>query len=508
MPSRLPLAATRLADLTEAWARDLRGAPTVERLACLEEADALRRAPREPDDSWRVIAAYRALVDRALEGPEAPARAGFMADEDPAHDGVTRRFAEVARGLPGDDGIRGACAWAACAADDRDLRSALDLLLELHRRTDERADAVAFGVLHALAGVFLRQHREFEALLVARRATDVAQRAPDLSAVDRAHAAALLARVFVGLGDAARLRAHLPAMLAAADGMHEPDASRARAHAHLLLARTAVDDDDLETAAAAVADARAIARRDVGTPGFGPEILRSATLRLAVARRDVETLERCLAETPRPSSDDHAWLVGHVALAAARGDVATATSSARRALEALGTARLAPSTRLARAVAVARALGDDDRAADVATEAWHLAADAALARLVELDRSVREVGALGPLGADDLDALAAHRARFVASHREVLEPLRHRLEAATRHGTLPAWATPAPGDLLLVCAWCLSVRDRDGAWLPVGHLVYGAQSVPMTHGACPRCLEELAASVRRDVGGGSGVSAG
>ncbi len=508
MSSRLPLAATRLADLTEAWARDLRGAPTVERLACLDEADALRRAPREPDDSWRVLAAYRALADRALEGPEATARAVFIAEEDPAGDGVTRRFAEVARRAPGDDGIRGMCAWAACAGDGADVRTACERLLEVHGTTQERRDAVAFAVLHALAGLFLRQHREFEALLAARRAADVAAVAPDLSPVDRAHAAALLARVFVGLGDAVRLRAHLPAMLAAADGMDEPDASRARAHAHLLVARTAIDDDDLDTAAAAVAAAEAILRRDVGTPGFGPEIVRSTVLRLAVARRDVAALERCLAEAPRPSPDDHGWLVGHVALAAARGAVAEATSRARRALETLAAVRLAPSTRLSRAVAVARALADDDRTADVAAEAWHLAADAALARLVELDRSVREVGALGPLGADDLDALAAHRARFVASHREVLEPLRHRLEAATRHGTLPAWATPAPGDLLLVCAWCLSVRDRDGTWLPVGNLVYGAQSVPMTHGACPRCLEDLSASVRRELGGAPGVSAG
>ncbi|MBL9085814.1 MAG: hypothetical protein JNM10_01610 [Planctomycetia bacterium] len=508
MASRIPLAATHVADLTEAWAHDLRAAPTTERIAVLAEADALRRAPRDPDDSWRVIAAYRALVDRALEGPEGPARAVFMAEEDPARDGLTRRFAEVARGAPGDDGIRGACAWAACAADDRDLRAALARLLELHHATDDRADAVAFAVLHALAGVFLRQHREFEALIVARRAADVARRAPDLSPVDRAHAAALLARVFVGLGDAARLRAHLPAMLAAADAMDEPDATRARAHAHLLLSRAAVDDGDLETAATALADAEAILRRDLGTPGFGPAIVRSTALRLAVARRDVPALERCLAEQPAPRGDDQGWLVGLVALATARGDADAAIAHARRALDALGGARLAPSTRLARAVAVARAVGDGERTADLATEAWHLAADAALARLNELDRSVREVGALGPLAADDLDALAAHRARFVASHREVLEPLRLRLEAATRHGTLPPWATPPRGDLLLVCAWCLSVRDRDGTWLPVGHLVYGAQSLPMTHGACPRCLDELAASVRRDVGDPTGFSAG
>jgi hypothetical protein len=229
-------------------------------------------------------------------------------------------------------------------------------------------------------------------------------------------------------------------------------------------------------------------------------------LRLAVARRDVAALERCLAEhRGRRRTITGARRARGARRRAGRhrrGDV-----QARRALETLAAARLAPSTRLSRAVAVARALADDDRTADVAAEAWHLATDAA-ARLVELDRSVREVGALGPLGADDLDALAALRARFVASHREVLEPLRHRLEAATRHGTLPAWATPAPGDLLLVCAWCLSVRDRDGTWLPVGHLVYGAQSVPMTHGACPRCLEDLSASVRRELGGAPGVSAG
>lgn len=508
MPSRLPLAATSVADLTDAWARDVREAATAERLALLAEADALRRAPRGTDDSWRVLAAYRALADRALEGPEAAARADFVVGEDPAHDAVTRRFADVARRGTGDAAIVGTCVWAASAPDGAPVREACARLLEVHATTQGRTDAVGFAVLHALAGLFLRQHREFEALLVARRAADVARVAPDLSAVDRAHAAALLARVFAALGDATRLRAHLPAMLAAADGLEEPDASRARAHAHLLLSKTAVDDDDLDTAGAALAAADALLKDDVGTPGFGPAILRAARLRLAVARRDIASLEGCLPAPTAGPRKDHGVLVALVAWSAARGDAAEVAARAGEALDALRTADLAPSTRLARAVAVARAVGDGEPTADVATEAWHLAADAALARLHELDRSVREVGALGPLAADDLDALAAHRARFVASHHEVLEPLRQRLEAATRHGTLPPWATPPRGDLLLVCAWCLSVRDRDGTWLPVGHLVYGAQSLPMTHGACPRCLEDLAASVRRDVGDPTGFSAG
>jgi len=503
-PPVLPLEAVPLADLAAAWPTAVRAASAPTRRAVLDAADTLRAAASGTDDSWRVLGAYRVLADDALEGPEAAARAAFMVAEDPARDAVTRRFAALASRAPGDPGILGTCAWAECVGDGAHLHEALERLLPLHATVAARVDRVAFAVLHALADVFLRQHRELEALLAARRAEDVARATPDLNTIERAQAAALLARAFVALGDARRLRAHLPQLLAAAAVLAEPDATRARVHAHLLLARAAIDDDDLDGATAALADAEADAARDVGVPGFGPAIRRSIRLRLAVARRDADAIERALAELDAAAasraSNDVAALTARVTLAALRGRDEEAASRGRQALAALEDGSAAPATRVARAVALGRATRDSPALAGLAADAWHMAADAALARLRELDESVRDLRGLGPLRDDDLAAMSAHRARFVASHQQVLGPLRDRLADVARRGTLPRWATPRGDDLLLVCAWCLSVRDVDGAWLPLGHLVHGATSLPMTHGACPSCLVALTESLKRELG--------
>lgn len=495
-----PLAALPLDDLEAALADRLAAADPAARARLLAEADGLRGAPGAAGDaSWRVVAAYRALVDEALTGPDAAARAAYMVAEDPTHDAVTRRFADVARRRPGHPGILATAVWAECDGDAAHLAAAVPALLGLRRATRGRGDADEFAVLHALGDVFLRQHREFEALVAARHADRVARGAAGMSSVDHAHAVALLARAYVALGDRERLEAHLPRMLEAAATLEGPDADRARAHAHLLRARLATDVGDLDAAEAAVAVAGAALARAASVPGHGPAILRSAQHRLAAARRDAKALGALVAE--RGAAATPPTLLA--TLAVLEDDLARARVHATAALSGLARPGQPPSSRLRAAAELARALDPAPTLAEVAAEAWRHAADAALDRLHELDHSVRDLGPVGPPTEDDLDALAGHRARFVAAHGALLGPLRARVAEAARAGAVPAWATPPAGDLLLVCAWCLSVRDPSGAWLPLGHLVHGASSLPTTHGACPRCLATLLPAAR--LGGGAGV---
>jgi PAS domain S-box-containing protein len=47
---------------------------------------------------------------------------------------------------------------------------------------------------------------------------------------------------------------------------------------------------------------------------------------------------------------------------------------------------------------------------------------------------------------------------------------------------------------LPVCAWCKSVREADGAWIPMDTYVERHSEALVTHGMCPRCFE-------REIGG-------
>lgn len=502
----MPLVTTPLAGLA-ALAAALEHAGAADRAEALLEADALRTRSDDPDDSWRAVVVYRALADEALSGPDAAARAVWMAHEDPGNDDLTRRFADVARTQPGDPGLRGLCTWAECVGDGAHLRAASVALLAAWGATEGRNDAIGFAVRHALADVFLREGREFEALVAARRAAQVVAAAPHPTAVERAHAAAIIARAYAALGDVDRLRAHLPTLLRAADGMPEPDASRARVHARVLLAQTATDAGDLATATRELDAADRVAAEHPTLPGLGAANRQATRLRVAVATGGAEAIRQALAapKVPRTPAASRGREAGaHVLPAAARaalarieGRFADARQEADDALAALADGDLPPSRRLRLAVLVARALGDAGPMADDAARAWHVAADAAFARLVELDGAASRLRAMAPPTPDDLDALGAYRLRFVESHHQVLVPLRMRVAAAAATGRLPDWAfSPADG-MVLVCAWCQSVRSDEGEWRPVGHLIHGATALPITHGACPRCLAVVVEDVAR-----------
>jgi hypothetical protein len=46
---------------------------------------------------------------------------------------------------------------------------------------------------------------------------------------------------------------------------------------------------------------------------------------------------------------------------------------------------------------------------------------------------------------------------------------------------------PEKDGLVVICAWCESVRTSEDVWLPIGHFVPRAGPVAVTHGLCPPC---------------------
>lgn len=490
MTALRPLAETPPGELGAAWRAAVRALDPAAQDALLAQADAVRGDG--DDGSWRALTTYRTLVDRALEGPRALARAVWMVDEDPDRDGVTRRFAEVARCAGGDAAAFAALLLAECDLHDgrADVaqRGLASVLAHAHGR-GTRLEVMAWT---SLAASYAFERRETEALLAARRADRLVDRATDVTAVDRAHVAAAVARAWFSLGDVDRLLAHLPRVRASADAMPPTDARRARFHAYLLVARAAVDAGRLEVARAHLALAEAEHRDEDGRDGHQPAAVATTRVRLARAEGDTATMAASIDEVApqRPGvgnrSVAHLELV--VALHALRGERAEAERRAAELLGALGDRQgVGPAQRLLAAEALGRLVGDRDLDPAIGTEAFRVAADAAFERLHELERATDGLVSLAQPTDDDRAALAEHRARALARHRAFAAQLRTRIEAAAAAGTLPQSVAASTGGLTTVCAWCLRVRDRGGRWWPVGHLLAPSDALPVTHGVCPDC---------------------
>jgi hypothetical protein len=130
-----------------------------------------------------------------------------------------------------------------------------------------------------------------------------------------------------------------------------------------------------------------------------------------------------------------------------------------------------------------------DRCADgeLARRLLDAAVAAVLRRAEQLDRVADEFPELAPACADDEAALAAYRGRFRDARGSLLAAVARVLAGATEGG---AFLRTLDNGLLCVCAWCLRVRRRDGAWTPLGHFVDdGGPSV--THGVCGDCASRL-----------------
>jgi len=497
-----PLAEVPLEALDPAFEARVRAAPHAEQDRMLAEADLLRV---EEDDasSWRALTVYRALVGRLEErGPIHLDRAAWTASEDPARDAVVARLARVALEHPGEnEQIEAACTLAACEWMAGDFTGAEQRLTTLLPRVRGREDSIELNVYHALASLYASQRRELESLALARRAQALSDRRPQMHPVHHAHATSVLADAYRSLDDAEGLAAAAERMLAISARMSEPDGCRLRRQAHTIAHEAAMLRGDLPTARDRLASAQLEHSRDLKTSGHHESSLAYYEARLALRLGNLPHVA-ALVDVHREKAQTHPtlWLLWNLIAVEAwarQGQrteaIALATATLERMAEPAMQTQLGTGRRLRHAQHLGELLEDPVADPALAALAFREAADAAFDRLGELERCDVVLPEVGEPTAEDRDALARYRKRFHGRHRIVLDHLGQLLLEARRRGELPAWANAAPGGMTAVCAWCRSVRDAEGRWLPLGHFV-GASGPAMTvtHGICDACREGTA----------------
>ena len=51
----------------------------------------------------------------------------------------------------------------------------------------------------------------------------------------------------------------------------------------------------------------------------------------------------------------------------------------------------------------------------------------------------------------------------------------------------PAFEHIAKQDMLVVCAWCYTIRTQEGQWIPIAHYLPTGVIPWVTHGICEAC---------------------
>lgn len=504
MPTFLPLRDVPLSALDRSWENSLGTAPgdLAERVLC--DADALRRSGNA-DDSWRALAAYRALIGRlAAMAPADVERVEWVSREDPSRDATTRTVADLAASHGTPDGkLDGERLIAECELRDDRIDDAERRLRRLLARTRGRGDRIEMEICHALSLTFSVARREIETLVTARHAFDVASRIPSVHPVYLANTGTALVDAYWSIGDVARSLAQLERLEAVAARLSEPDATRLRRSIHDRRFDVALSEGDVAAAERHLERAEAEKARDLKTPGFDPNALFWSRPRLLLERGRYEEVADWLArqavtgDAQLPKSIGWAQVDLTVRLKTGRTEGLAPRVEAHLAQleDGVRNGRVGTGTRLRYARNLGRSLLVEGAHPDLAARAFRAAADAAFDRIFEIERCVRDLPELSSAPPEDLAALAEYRARFVDGHREVLLSLRDLLAETARRHALPAWARGGDGHLVSVCAWCRSVRDADGRWLPLGHFFSSTTDLPVTHGICEPCAKTAFAAL-------------
>jgi hypothetical protein len=504
-----PLADVPLGALDADFEARVRAAPRPVQDRLLAEADLLRLTG-EDAASWRALTVYRALVERIEEpGPLHLNRAAWTARESPARDLVQRRLATRALEHPVlDEHAAAVCTLAACEWTAGEFVPAEQRLRALLPEVRGLGDLAELDTYYALACLYAWQRRELEALVMARRALAVAETRSDLHPVHVAHAMSALADAYRSLEDDVGLTSAAQRMLALSTRLAEPDAGRLRRQAYVNAHEAALLRDEVAVAREQLSAAEREHAQDLPTAGRHDTALDYHLARLALreGRPEAATpylerhLERYLerhlegrvAARPAHPTLGVLWGLLGVEHDLATGAQARAMARAAWLLERLADPGLRAQIGTGRRVMLAHRLGTllegVAGAEPAAGLAWREATDAAYDRLHELSRAERDLPELAAPTAEDHETLARYRSRFLGRHRRLLDRLRDLLASDRARGSLPAWVHASPGGFTAVCAWCRSVRDPAGRWLPLGHFV--ATSGPhltVTHGICERC---------------------
>jgi hypothetical protein len=129
-----------------------------------------------------------------------------------------------------------------------------------------------------------------------------------------------------------------------------------------------------------------------------------------------------------------------------------------------------------------------DRCGDeaLARRAYDLAAGAVLGRAAEIERATVELPELAAPRPEDEASLAAYRQRFREEKRRFLRAVSLLLKE--KDG---GFLAQAPSDFVRVCAWCMQVLRPGGERAPYGHLLVDGAGVRVTHGMCEPCRERI-----------------
>ena len=446
-----------------------------------EEAELFERTaplldPGDSRDSRRIL---RHLTSSRIPGACLDAFLARVAAQAP--DPETRRLADLVCGQN-----------AMFAGDLREAdRRVRGVLLE-SRGSGSRVERVA---ILALGRVSLQSRREFEALVLARRAVRAMDAAGDAwgSVISRLTAASVLSMI----GDMNRLSEALDDLRPRTRGVTDP-VRRPLVERTYRIRRAEVLESEGRHAAALHA---LVAAERVGGRLYPGEqrttlILRAEIL-LADGRLERAADDLTTAAGLGPATDVRGLRIRARRLGLdVRREASTAVDDAGALLDDLqwgAQADVGPAARRELAIQIAEAVGPIPSALPLARRAYDLAAAAAFERLIELERFVRDVPESAAPTRDDLRVLEDLRRRTVAAQRDTHAAVARLIAEAAREGRTPVPMLPSDGGLICVCAWCQRVRTSDGVWLSIQQFLplQTDGAIQLTHGICDACLPVL-----------------
>lgn len=489
---RDPNDAARLLDaatLAEDWAEEVRSLPPVGRASLLREAD--RR--RDGEGVGAAFACYRALADslRVDEDPDRD-RIEWTLDQlrgpDPALETLARR---VLDGEP---------------SGTLEMRAALVVgLAALNSGYDPGAEAQFRRVLAASCGTGSRHElsaalnlalmsliagREFEALMLSRHATRLAELVDD----DRAMVFALCHRAgsLYQLEDWSRFDQVMREAWTAMERFPEGEAPNLVGSLHSYGAVAALCRGDAEAAQREFDALVKVAPNDdpVWLASFQAEVL----LLRGLARSARDRLHEVqIDRPPRTRNGVRACLAEvRVLIAEHRNDEARdAATVLVDVLSSDAAGWLGPADRLRAAREAGRILEEDLGELELARRSYDAAGLAALDRIREIERFTRQFPNQGETRAENREILAEYRLRFEVQHREVLSAVARIFERMHERGEDPFPFLATTGDLGRTCAWCASVLTEDGTWVPILQFISPNVTLRLTHGICPDCRSNL-----------------
>jgi len=373
-------------------------------------------------------------------------------------------------------------------------RGGADLLGDLAARRAAFPEIVGGGSREerlswlVLADAALRDGREYEALVLARRGAHLAEKSADLEAM--AVARRQVCSAFVILGDWDRFDRALASAENLITRMSPEDWSTYRAgllsiRADVALARAEYDEA-----------LRVLESMETECPDLDPRWVRVFRAQVHLGREEQDEARADLEGQLREKD-----LIGlrarYLALFLLHRDglIEEKRQSARSLLKDL-LSRVLDEVGAGRLFTYATGIGAvlEDSFAD-ARYAYDIAGAAALRRVREIDGFLRTHPVLRALGQGDLDLLRRIRGRFEDQQKDVLKAVLRLFEVAAAAGDADIARLTGNGPAVPVCAWCCRVRAPDGLWLPIGQYLPPSDLVEVSHGLCMDCLPGLITAV-------------